>query len=169
VSFDLVVSGEERVSSIMTKDVIHTIGPNVSIEEAARRMKQVQRGCLIVVDKGEPVGIITERDFVQKVIAERLEPKETLVAQVMSYPIVSVEPNALLTDAAIIMSKNKIRRLPVIEDTELVGILTVTDFAKHLLPKSLSDPMLRAMARANELFSPSFPLQDLLEGHSRSL
>jgi CBS domain-containing protein len=151
VIFELVQAGEERVSGIMTKDVIHSIGPNVSIEEAARRMKQVQRGCLIVVDKGKPVGIITERDLVQKVIAERLESKVTLVSQVMSYPIVSVEPEALLSDAAIIMSKNKIRRLPVIEDTELVGILTVTDFAKHMLRKSVSDPMLSAMARANEL------------------
>ncbi len=151
MSFELVEVGEKRVSDIMTKDVIHSIGPNASIEDAARRMKQVQRGCLIVVDNGKPVGIITERDLVQKVIAEGVKPNETAVSQIMSYPIVSVEPEALLSDAAVIMSKNKIRRLPVIEGTELVGIITVTDFAKHLLRKSVSDPMLSAMARANEL------------------
>lgn len=147
----MVRAGEERVSDIMTKDVIHSISPEATIEKAAERMKQVHRGCLIVVDNGKPVGIITERDLVQKVIAEKIEPTETTVSKVMSHPIVSVEPEALLSDAAMIMSKNNIRRLPVIEGTELVGILTVTDFAKHMLKKSDSDPMLLAMGRANQL------------------
>lgn len=147
----MVQAGEERVSEIMTKDVIHSISPNETIEKAAERMKKVQRGCLIVVENGIPVGIITERDLVQKVIAEKMDPGKTTVSKIMSSPIVSIGPEALLSDAASIMSKNRIRRLPVVEGTELIGILTVTDFAKYMLRKSTSDQMLSAMARANQL------------------
>jgi CBS domain-containing protein len=141
----------ERVSDIMTKDVVHWISPHVSVEKAAEMMKEVEKGCLIVVENDKPIGIITERDLVQKVIAGRLEPKHTRVSKIMSHPIITVGPEALISDAAIIMSKNKIRRLAVTEGTELVGVVTVSDFAKHLLSKSVSDPMLAAMARANRL------------------
>ncbi len=138
---------------MMTKDVIHTISQTASVEEAAQRMKQVGRGCLIVVEGGRPIGIITERDMVQKVMAEKLVPKNVKVSRIMSKPVITVGPEALVSDAANIMLQNKIRRLVITEGDRVVGVLTVTDFAKFLHRREGSDPMLAAMARAATLLS----------------
>jgi CBS domain-containing protein len=145
----------ERVSELMTKDVIHTVGPDASVWEAARRMNEVQRGCLVVVEGGRPVGIVTERDIVHKVAAQDSLPSGLKVSEIMSADLITVGPEALISEAAKVMIKNKIRRLVVTEGIRVVGVLTVTDFAKFLFAKSRSDSMLAAMARATSLFSES--------------
>ena len=132
----------------MTSDVIHTITDEASASDAAKQMKTMHRGCLIIVKQGQPVGIVTERDLVQRVMAVGAVASEVRISEVMSSPLVFIGPEALVTDAARIMSENRIRRLPVVDGTVLVGMLTVTDFAKYLRKKSASDPMLSAMARA---------------------
>ena len=137
-----------RVSEIMTSDVIHTITDEASASDAAKQMKTVHRGCLVIVKRGQPLGIVTERDLVQRVIAVGADPSTIRISQVMSRPLVFVGPEALVTDAARVMSENRIRRLPVVDGMVLVGIVTVTDFAKYLKKKSASDPMLSAMSRA---------------------
>ena len=142
-----------RVSELMTKDVIHTIDQDASVEEAAKRMKQVGRGCLVVEERARPVGIITERDLVQKVMAEKLIPKNVRVSLIMSKPVITVGPEALVSDAASIMLQNKIRRLVVTEGDRVVGVLTVTDFAKFIHRREGSDPILAAMSRAAMLLS----------------
>jgi signal-transduction protein with cAMP-binding, CBS, and nucleotidyltransferase domain len=142
----------ERVSDLMTKDVIHTVQADTSVDQAAKKMRQVQKGCLVVVEGGQPVGIVTERDLVQKVVAEGLTPATLKVSQVMSRGLITVGPEALVSDAAKVMVKNGIRRLVIVEGPRVVGILTVTDFAKSLFEKSRHDPMLAAMARAASLF-----------------
>ena len=141
-----------RVSEIMTKDVIHSIGKDASAREAADQMTRVNRGCLVVLGKNGPVGIITESDLTRRVIAKGLEPTEVKVLEIMSKPLITVGPEALVSDAAVIMAKNSIRRLPIVEGTTLVGIVTVTDFAKFLRRRlGVPDEMLVAMARAAEL------------------
>ncbi len=135
----------------MTKDVVHTIRPNTSVAEAGRRMKELHRGSLVVVDEGKPVGIITERDLVQKVIAENISANDVRVFAIMSTGVITVGPEALVSDAAKLMVENRIRRLVVTEGTEVIGVLTTTDFARTLYEKSMADPMLRAMARATFL------------------
>lgn len=141
-----------RVSEIMTKDVIHSIGKDASAKDAADQMTKVGRGCVVVLGKNGPVGIITERDLTHRVMAEGLEPTEVKVSEIMSKPVVTVGPEALVSDAAMIMAKNGIRRLPIVEGTTLVGIVTVTDFAKFLRRRpDVPDEMLAAMARAAEL------------------
>ncbi len=137
-----------RVSDFMTKRVIHAVGPNSSVREASRRMKEVESGCLVVVDGARPIGIITERDLVQKVLAEGHSAEDMKVSEIMSKELITVGPEALVSDAAKIMVQNKVRRLVVTEGVHVVGILTATDFARLLLRKSRSDPMLAAMARA---------------------
>jgi signal-transduction protein with cAMP-binding, CBS, and nucleotidyltransferase domain len=137
-----------RVTELMTRDVIDTIGEDGSVADAARRMRERKRGCLIVTARGKPVGILTERDLVQRVIAEGRSPEKTKVSEVMSSPAITVGPEALVSDAATIMLQNRIRRLPVVEGTDVLGMLTVTDFAKFLQRRSGQDPMLAAMARA---------------------
>jgi CBS domain-containing protein len=132
----------------MTKRVIHAIAPDSTVVEAAKRMKEVQNGCLIVADGARPIGIVTERDLVQKVLAKGKPALGMKVSEIMSKELITVGPEALVYDAAKIMVENKVRRLVVTEGGHVVGILTATDFARLLLRKSRSDPMLAAMARA---------------------
>ena len=141
----------ERVSEIMTKSVVHTVDINSSVQEAAAAMKDVGTGCLVVIEKSRLTGIITERDIVQRVVAVKKLAREVRVADVMSKPVLTVGPEALISDAAKIMMQNKIRRLVVAEGVRILGIVTVTDFAKMMYKKSASDPMLAAMARAAQL------------------
>lgn len=141
----------ERLSEIMTKSVVHTVDVNSSVQEAAATMKDVGTGCLVVIEKSRLTGIITERDIVQRVVAVKKLAREVRVADVMSKPVLTVGPEALIEDAAKIMMQNKIRRLVVAEGVRILGIVTVTDFAKMMYKKSASDPMLAAMARAAQL------------------
>jgi len=138
----------DKVSDFMTKDVIHIIGKSASVQEAAQKMREVHGGCLIVVEKGQPAGIVTERDLVGKVIAENLSPKDLKVSEVMSKPVITIGPEASISAAAKVMVENRIRRLVVTEGNRTVGVLTVTDFAKLLYQRSAHDPVLAAMARA---------------------
>jgi len=141
----------ERLSEIMTKSVVHTVDVNSSVQEAAATMKDVGTGCLVVIEKSRLTGIITERDIVQRVVAVKKLAREVRVSDVMSKPVLTVGPEALISDAAKIMMQNKIRRLVVAEGVRILGIVTVTDFAKMMYKKSASDPMLAAMARAAQL------------------
>jgi CBS domain-containing protein len=140
----------ERVSEIMTKSVVHTVDANSSVQDAAAMMKDVGTGCLVVIEKAKLAGIVTERDIVQRVVAAKKSPTEVRVSEVMSKPVITIGPEALVVDAARVMIQNKIRRLVIAEGTRVLGIVTVTDFAK-MMYKSAADPMLAAMARAAQL------------------
>ena len=112
--------------------------------------QQIAKGELVIETKGK-VGIVTERDIVRKAIAQGLSPQQTLVSEIMSKPVISVGPEALISDAARVMGDNKIRRLPITLGTQVVGILTVTDLARYLQAKGKPDQMLAVMARAATL------------------
>jgi|SRR5579872_3641349 len=137
-----------RVSDIMSNRDIQFVTPEVSVRKAAKAMRDLHRGCLVVIDEGKLVGIVTERDLVQKVVARGMKPDVTLISAVMSKPVVSVKPETSLTEAAEIMARNGIRRLAVAEGSRIVGILTVTDFAKYMRLQNGIDPMWAAAARA---------------------
>ena len=132
----------------MTSSVIHSVPPGATIREAAERMKEVQAGCLLVINRGELVGILSERDIVRRAVAEGMSIHKVLVSQIMSKPVVTTSPSALVSSAAKSMLKNRIRRLPVKKGKKVVGMLTTTDFAKYLCKESRSNPLLAAAARA---------------------
>jgi CBS domain-containing protein len=143
------------VKDLMTKDVL-TIEANKTVMEAATLMSQNDVGDLIVMESGAPVGIVTERDFVRRVIALG-KPTDTKVSEIMSTPLKVIDPEAPIKEAARRMVNKGIRRLAVIKDNKLVGIITVTDFAKHLGKKTLSDGILEAMGRTH------YPIPDVFE------
>jgi len=116
------------VKDIMKKNVI-TIDESMSIQEAAQMMTDANVGCIIVTRKDLPVGIITERDFVTKIAAEG-RPLFTDVSELMSLPLTTVSPDDTVWDAAEIMRRKGIHKLPVQEGNEIVGIVTTTDFVK---------------------------------------
>ena len=116
------------VKDSMKKNVI-TIDESMWIQEAAQMMTDANVGCVIVTKKDNPVGIITERDFVTRIAAEG-RPLFTEICEVMSIPITTVSPDDTVWDAAEIMRCKGIHKLPVRERNEIVGIITTTDFVK---------------------------------------
>jgi CBS domain-containing protein len=122
-----------NVGDVMTKKVIVVpMGENAI--EVARLMKKYDIGSVIVVDEkhGKSAkGIITERDIVHKLIAPGKDTAKTLVESIMSRPLRVVKPDTALEDAAKAMRKNRIKRLPVVNDrNELIGILSENDLMK---------------------------------------
>ncbi|HEY7734276.1 MAG TPA: CBS domain-containing protein [Nitrososphaera sp.] len=139
---------EVPVQSMMTPLPLQTSPPTSTIKELADEMNKHGRGAIVIVDsKDHPVGIITERDIVRRVVSAVKDPNKVTASEVMSKPVISVDPEMSLHNAALTMTKYKIRRLPVVRDTVLYGIVTAGDMAKRLYEKDKSDPTLAAMSR----------------------
>ena len=117
----------------MTKRVMYAITPRASVAEAAKKMKEVQKSCLLVMNGARPVGIISETDIVQKVLAESLSPADLKVSEVMSKELRTIGPDESVSDAAKLMEGKKVRRLVVTEGVNAVGIVTTTDLARLLV------------------------------------
>jgi len=109
-------------------------------------MSQKEVGDLIVVDREMPVGIVTERDFVRRVIAKG-RTVDMKVSDVMSKPLITIGPSASLKEAARKMGEHKIRRLPVMKQHKLVGIIVVSDFMRHVGKKTFTEGILEAIWR----------------------
>jgi CBS domain-containing protein len=133
------------VKDIMTKEVT-TIGSDKSVFEAAELMSEKGLGCVIIVIKASPVGIITERDIVRRIVAKRAS-LDVKVTEVMSKTLITVDPDTSLKDAARIMSTNKIRRLPVLKNNKLVGIVVASDFVRNVGKKTTTEEILDALGR----------------------
>lgn len=114
----------------MTSPVI-SIRKNAKVSEAASAMCAHNIGSLVIVDSEEkPVGIVTERDMLRKVVVTCKNPKAVDVTQIMSSPLVTGNPDMDLEKAAKLMIKNEIKRLPIVEEGRLVGIATFTDLIR---------------------------------------
>ena len=123
----------------MTKNVL-SLEKTLSIQDAAEKMKSEKVGCIIVTDNDEPVGIITERDFVTRIAAEG-RPLFTEIGQVMSSPLVLVDSQETIWNASEIMKRKNIHKLPVTKEGQIVGIVTATDIVK--ISSSGSDSQMR--------------------------
>lgn len=128
------------VSEIMSEDIaVIELDLNPSALDVAKAMAKSRAGAVIVLKKGRPAGIITERDLLKKVAAKNKKPEDVSAKSVMSSPLVTIRAFDSVDTAAEIMSKHRIKRLPVVEDDgSLAGMLSVTDFAKKLA-KILAD------------------------------
>ena len=101
------------------------------MSEAASAMCAHNIGSLVVVDRNEkPIGIITERDMIRKVVVTSKNPKSVDVTQIMSSPLVTGNPNMDLEDSAKLMINKKIKRLPIVDQGKIVGIVTFTDLIR---------------------------------------
>lgn len=119
---------------IIVKEAMKTniaiVEPKISVLEAAKIMKNRKIGNVIVVENNQPVGILTESDIIKKVIAEGKQAKDVQIKEVMSTPIIVIEPYSTLEDAMKTMGKCNVRRLPVIEKDKLIGIITQKDISR---------------------------------------
>jgi len=118
-----------KVEDVMVEDVV-TVEADVTVKKAVSLMNKYEIGCLIVTKRGKPIGIVTERDMLTRVLAESREPQETKIAEVMSRPLIFAEPQMDLEEAARLMFKMKVKKLPVVSNGKLVGLVTLTDLAR---------------------------------------
>ena len=109
-----------------------SIGASASVVEAARLMREEHIGSLPITDDENLVGMITDRDITTRVVAEAADPKSTSVGDVYSRDIISVEPDKDLEEALQLMARHQVRRLPVVENGRLVGIVAQADIALTL-------------------------------------
>jgi CBS domain-containing protein len=115
------------VRDIMSRPVV-TAKETDTAADVAKLMAKHSIGCVLVSGrKGDTVGIVTERDIVQRIAAKNLLPSKVTVVESMSKPVITIRSNASVTDAAKLMNQKKVRRLAVIEDGKLTGILTMKD------------------------------------------
>ncbi|MEM2110663.1 MAG: CBS domain-containing protein [Candidatus Bathyarchaeia archaeon] len=139
-----------KVVDAMRKDIV-TVDENVTVAEASKLMREKGQGCAIILRQCTPVGIITERDVTWNVAGNGLDPKSLKVAEIMSTPLITIDPDADLVEAAKLMEQHKIRRLAVSRKGILYGILTAADIARHL--ESYVESEVRAILRYT-FFSP---------------
>jgi CBS domain-containing protein len=118
----------KKVRDAMTASV-RTAAPTESLADAAKSMKQEDVGSLPVVEDGRVVGVITDRDIVVRAVAEQGDPRSIRVTEIASREVVTVEPEQDLDEALALMARHQVRRLPVVENGALVGVLAQADVA----------------------------------------
>ena len=117
------------VKDIMSNSVV-SVDSSVTATNAVKMMEDIGAGAVIVLENNLPVGIVTDRDFAIKITAHSY-PIDTPVRKIMSSPLISIDSNSDLSIASDLMSTRNVRKLPVIDDDKVVGILTSSDLAKH--------------------------------------
>ena len=123
-----------QVRDIMEKNVI-TIDINETANHAANQMKENDISFLVIIENGKPVGVVSERDFVQKLCINNQNSSDVKISDIMSYKFRWVNPITKIEDAIQKMLNNNIRRLLILDDEKLVGVITQTDLASYLREK----------------------------------
>ncbi|MGK5543892.1 CBS domain-containing protein [Streptomyces sp. URMC 127] len=117
-----------KIREIMS-NVPVAVGPQTSVVEVARRMREEDIGAVLVTDGDRLRGLVTDRDLVVRILAEGGDPGERTVHQACSEELVSVTPDDAAEDAVRLMREHTVRRLPVVEDGRAVGIVSLGDLA----------------------------------------
>jgi CBS domain-containing protein len=120
----------------MSKDV-KVVRLDTSVKEVVATMNKFNIGSIIVMQGDRPVGIITERDILRRLVEQCLAPESLTAKHVMTSPIITISETANVEEAAKLMAKKKVKKLPVMNDGRLVGIITYTDIA-FKMPTMLS-------------------------------
>jgi len=125
------VHASYKVKDYMRED-FHTIPAEMIVAEAARIMAsdENQEGYLIVFDVGKPLGIVTENDIVNRVVAKNLDPLKTKVTEIMSSPLITVDPDEDLLKASKVMAENNVKKLVVMKETIVHGVITAYDISQ---------------------------------------
>jgi CBS domain-containing protein len=119
-----------KAHDVMTREPA-TLAPQATLGEAATLMKQEDCGSIPIVEDGRLVGIVTDRDIVIRAVAAGKDPRTAAVSEVMSADPVHIAPDTDVEEASKIMADRQIRRLPVVEDGKLVGILVIGQVARR--------------------------------------
>jgi len=142
------MAGIVLVRDVMSKDV-RVVRPDTTIREVVATMNKFDIGSILVVQGDRPVGIITERDILRRIVEPCLAPETLTARQVMSSPVTIISEMASIEEAAKIMAKKRIKRLPVMNNGKVVGMLTFTDIvAKVPTMLSILEELVRPFHRS---------------------
>jgi CBS domain-containing protein len=112
---------------------VHWIGPEQPVLDAIRMMADKYVGALLVMNSGQLVGIVSERDYARKVILKGFASSETPVRQIMTSPVTTVGPDKSVRDCMRIMSDKRFRHLPVVDRDQVLGVLSIGDLVRSVL------------------------------------
>lgn len=132
-----------KAEDVMAREVV-TLDEDVSAKKAAEIMAQEGVSAIIVTSEGKAKGILTERDILKRIVAEDKDSRKTKVKEIMSSPLVTIEPSTDLEKAAHLMFEKKIKNLPVIHENRLIGLISLQDICK------LQPEILRILRQAME-------------------
>ena len=118
-----------KIEEAMIKSVV-TLQEDVSVYEAVKLMNENRIGCLVVLQYGQVVGIVTERDLLERVLEKCRNPKETKITEIMTKRVIVGKPDMRLDEAAKLMFEKNVKKLPIVEGNHLVGLVTLTDLAR---------------------------------------
>ncbi len=118
-----------KIEDIMIRDVL-TADVSENVLSATIKMNEREVGSIIILDGKKPVGILTERDILKRIVVERRDPEKTKVEEVMSAPLISAKPEMSLDDAVKIMILKRVKKLPILKNDKLVGIITLFDVVR---------------------------------------
>ena len=137
-----------REAARFLRDVV-TMRARASVQEVAEEMKAAAVGCIVVVDdRGRPVGLVTDRDLAVRVVANGLRSSEVTAGEVMSQPLITAAPGDSIEAVMARMSANGIRRVPIVRDERVVGLVSLEDLVFEL-GRDLND--------LGEMLSAQFP------------
>ena len=112
---------------------VYTIAPTATVLDAVTLMARKSIGALLVTDDERIVGIITERDYARKIILLGRASKETLVSVIMTAEVMYVRPDHTSEECMALMTENRVRHLPVMDDGKLIGMLSIGDLVKNII------------------------------------
>ena len=143
------------IADVMTKSVI-SVDASMTVNEAAKMMEDAKVGAVVVMKDNTPVGIVTDRDFAVKIVAHAYQIT-TPVKQIMSSPLFSINSDESVRIAADLMHDRGIRKLPVIDDDNVVGMITATDIVNLLavcVEEDMRDMYYHSVAKIFANYSP---------------
>ena len=143
------------IEDVMTKSVI-SVDASITINEASKMMEDAKVGAIIVIEDNIPIGIVTDRDFTVKVVAHAYNIT-TPIKQIMSSPLLSVNSDESVRFAAELMHEYGVRKLPVIKNEQVVGMITATDIVNLLavcVEEDMRDMYFHSVAKIFSNYSP---------------
>ena len=115
------------------EQAVQTIAPSASVYDAVKLMAEKDIGALLVLENQRIVGIITERDYARKTILMGRTSKETPVRDIMTFPVMYVRPDQTNEECMALMTDNRVRHLPVVDNGKLVGLISIGDLVKDII------------------------------------
>ena len=109
---------------------VYTMEPTASAHEAVRLMVDKNIGALVVVESGQVVGLVSERDYTRKLVLMARSPQDTLLRDIMSSPVMYVHPDQTSDQCMALMTENRLRHLPVMDGGQLIGLISIGDLVK---------------------------------------
>ena len=137
-----------KIKELMIKNIV-TVPSNLQVHKAVKLMNRNKIGCLVVVDDNETTGILTKRDILEKVVEKRKDPQKAKISEIMTENVIVGIPDMELADAANLMFEKKVKKLPVVDDGQLVGLVTLTDIARVTSVNRETAQLLEKLSKMN--------------------